>query len=121
MLRNVSIAILLLCQAQLFAQISLNDSLLLNLAESNQKMLEFAETNMGKKIGNGICASFVNEAMHYATGTAYWGNGRKIDLKRELIQPGDVLYMRWFKRKWGRKTQSHVAVVLEVIEPHIVR
>ena len=120
MLRYALFALLLAGQSNLHAQRSLNDSLLLNLEEPSKKMLEFADMNMGKKIGNGICASFVNEAMGYATGKAWWSAGRKIDLKRELIQPGDVLYMRWYKRKRGKATQSHVAVVIEVIEPHIV-
>jgi len=91
-----------------------------SLATPSLKMQEFANMKMVQKVGNGICGTFVNEAMAYSTGTAYWGAGRKIDLKRELIQPGDVLYMRWYKRKRGRKTQSHVAVILEVLEPHIV-
>ena len=90
------------------------------LSEASLKMLEFTEAHMGKKVGNGICASFVNEAMGHATGRAWWSAGRKIDLKREFIRPGDVLYMRWYKGKRGRRTQSHVAVVTHVYEPHLV-
>lgn len=86
-----------------------------SLPVANQKMLDFAELKMGKKIGNGICADFVRAAMDYAVGSPVWFSDRKVDLRRELIMPGDILYMSW---KRGRK--SHVAVVIEVIERHKV-
>lgn len=116
MLRIALTSLLLVTHCFLYARQSTEDT----LATPGLKMLEFANMKMGQKVGNGICGTFVDEAMKFSTGIAHWGAGRKIDLKRELIQPGDVLYMQWYKRKRGRKTQSHVAVVLEVIEPHIV-
>lgn len=78
-------------------------------------MLDFAELKMGEKIGSGICADFVRAAMDHAVGSPVWFSDRKVDLRRELIIPGDILYMSW---KSGRK--SHVAVVIEVIERHRV-
>lgn len=86
-----------------------------SLPKANQKMLDFTEMKMGEKIGNGICADFVRAAMDYAVGSPVWFSDRKLDLRRELIMPGDILYMSW---KRGRK--SHVAVVIEVIERHKV-
>lgn len=86
-----------------------------SLPTANRKMLDFAELKMGEKIGNGICADFVRAAMDHAVGSHVWFSDRKVNLRRELIIPGDILYMSW---KRGRK--SHVAVVIEVIERHRV-
>ena len=90
------------------------------LPAANLKMLDFTRDHMGKKIGGGICAEFVSAAMEHAIGVPHWAAGREIDLRREFIKPGDVLYMRWYKGKRGRRVTSHVAVVTKVMEPHLV-
>lgn len=112
----LSACVLLLCtslhsQQQSDSQYVQFDS----IPPANQKMLEFAALKMGKKIGNGICAEFVRAAMDYSVGSPVWFSDRKVDLRREWIIPGDILYMSW---KRGRK--SHVAVVTKVLERHRV-
>lgn len=84
----------------------------------NQKMLEFSTRAMGKKYGRGICAEFVSAAMNYTTGVPSWRPKKEVNPHQEWIRPGDVLYMSWYKRR--RKMQSHVAVIIEVLEPHRV-
>ncbi len=86
-----------------------------SLPPANQKMIDFAALKMGQKVGNGICADFVREAVDYSVGKPFWASDRKVDLRREWIMPGDILYMSW---KRGRR--SHVAVVTKVLERHLV-
>ena len=114
MYKTLFVACLLLASLSLSAQALPADS----LPPLNQKMLSFAKKGKGKKYGRGICAEFVSAAMKYTTGTGFWRPDYKLDLRTEPIQPGDVLYMSWYKRK--RKMQSHVAIIVEVLEPHKV-
>jgi hypothetical protein len=90
-----------------------------SLPPLNQKMLTFAQKGLGQQFGRGICSEFVSAAMKHTTGASFWRPDYQLDLRNELIRPGDVLYMSWYKRK--RKFQSHVAIVVEVLERHRVR
>lgn len=83
-----------------------------------QKLVEFAEANRGKKVGNGECWTLVNHAYN-ETGISRPGAdqrvwGRLVDWENEEIQPGDVLELRAATFTNGMKTgPAHTALVIK--------
>lgn len=116
MLKPILLGLLMSISLTVLGQDVTTDSARYYIPPANQKMLEFTEAHMGQQIGGGICAEFVTAAVNHATGVNTWRNTRRVDTRVEWIKPGDVLYMSW---KRGRR--SHVAVIIEVKEPHIVK
>src|SRR5260370_41903892 len=62
----------------------------------NQKVLQFARSQMGRQVGNGECWTLADQALRVAgahrPGTAGYGSyvfGKRIS--RQALQPGDVI------------------------------
>jgi hypothetical protein len=89
--------------------------------ERNQKMLEFAEMNLGKKVGIGLCEDLVEAAAKYSgvkikqhklslfSSGYYQSYGKKI--KYDNVIPGDIIY---YKR--SSLSNSHFAIIKSVDE-----
>jgi hypothetical protein len=79
----------------------------------NEKVLAFAEENLGKKIKNGFCGYLVTEALLSAGwNDAYTKSGYAIygkSIKKEDLIPGDIVY---YKKTDG----NHVSIVKFVKE-----
>jgi hypothetical protein len=94
----------------------------------NQKVLEFVEANMGKKVGRGECWDLASEALQHA-GAVWDGKytfGRCIDPTREEVLPGDIAQFEnvYVKDRTGNvlreeRMAKHTAVIHEVHEPGI--
>ena len=87
----------------------------------SHKVAAFARASVGKKLGRGQCTDLAYAALK-AHGGAYSGLtfGRKIDPKKEAIQPGDIIQFKsarieWKKgNRWGKiwlGTPDHTAIV----------
>src|SRR6185437_1225992 len=103
--------------------------------ELNQKVLEFCQTNLGKKVGDGECAALAMRALRtagaerssYSTRGREYGWGKLVrtvtagtNLTGEVL-PGDILQFRHavFKGKVGRDIVEsfyphHTAIVATV-------
>ncbi len=91
------------------------------LPAANEKVLEFCEENMKKKIGRGQCWDLAEAALNYAD--ANWSTpynfGKEIDWKSDPILAGDVLQFEKVKFKSANSTAEfphHTAIVYEVLE-----
>lgn len=102
--------------------------------ELNQKVLQYARDNLGKKIGDGECATLAAEALRTAgakrmttspAGEYIWGELVRTVTPREnvtgAVQPGDLLQFRdaVVTGRVGRNTitwtySHHTAIVAEV-------
>lgn len=85
------IVILVLVSANLFAQ---------ELPEANRLVLEFAQKNVGKRVGNGVCRTLTNRALRHKDEVlrpqkksiidyTHGEIGKKISLEKAL--PGDII------------------------------
>lgn len=101
----------------------------------NQKVAEFAESQRGKKVGNGSCVTLAVEALRSANAKRFRLNradgdyvwGRRVDDFKDAL-PGDILQFRdaEFKGKkyltrrrwisWHESYPHHTAIVSEASE-----
>ena len=96
------------------------------LPEVNRRIVAFVREHMGEKVGRGECWDLAAGALDSAG--AKWdgdyGFGPKLDLKRDVILPGDIVQIEGAEFRWeeGRDIHTmrmphHTAVVLEVKAP----
>ena len=100
------------------------------LPQLNQKMLQFVQSHIGKKVGRGECWDLAAQALNYAGATwdGGYGFGRELDIKKDSIYPGDIIQFN--KVKTVRKENDqlikgaypiHTAVVYQVLEKGVVK
>jgi hypothetical protein len=95
----------------------------------NRVVLNYAKSQLGKKVGNGICFTLVDKALSRASPD--WKRRRERGLfgvkrryvygekiKPDEILPGDIVRYNWKYRK-ERKTYSHVAIIYSVSENEV--
>ena len=82
----------------------------------NQRVLRFAQSQLGKKVGNGQCWTLGNEALRFAGAQTAIGYtfGREVTMKQLL--PGDILQFRSARFENGNSfvflgTPDHTAIV----------
>lgn len=65
------------------------------LPPTNQKVLDYVNTVIGKKVGAGECWDLANEALTYAEAKWKFPNtfGKPYDYKKETILPGDLIQL----------------------------
>jgi hypothetical protein len=65
------------------------------LPPTNQKVLDYVNTVIGKKVGAGECWDLANEALTYAQAKWKFPNtfGKPYDYKKETILPGDLIQL----------------------------
>lgn len=101
------------------------------LPELNQKVIEYVNKNMRKKVGRGECWDLAAGALAYSN--AYFDRsskktvtiyGRELDLRSEEILPGDMIQFKNVKMKWRDGNSfhqssmiKHTAIVYEVNGP----
>jgi hypothetical protein len=88
----------------------------------NQKVIQFVDANMDKKVGDGICATLVIKALEQA-------KGQELGLKRIK------LFERFYRYDWGKrisykdvkpgdvvlyKHKNHIGIVYDVKEDIII-
>lgn len=95
-----------------------------SLPELNKKIISFVKANIGKRVGRGECWDLAEKPLNEYN--AKWDKlyefGRKLDLKKEKILPGDIIQFQnvQIKTVEGNKTITetylkHTAIVFEVI------
>ncbi|BCX47788.1 SH3 domain-containing protein [Haloferula helveola] len=97
--------------------------------EARAKVLEFAESHLGKPVGNGECWTLANQAYVAAKISRPGGDqrvwGREIDYEKEEILPGDIIEIKEATFTGGLKVPNqHTAIIckatrrgdLEVLE-----
>lgn len=95
-----------------------------NLPLTNKKIIEFCDTKLKKKVGNGECWDLANYALQYAN--AKWSPpyefGVKINYKTDLVLPGDIIQFEKVKIELGNgyteKMPHHTAIVYQVLGPN---
>lgn len=80
------------------------------------KILEFCKNNMGKKVDRGECWDLANMALNYAGAdwTGSFNFGDKIDYKKEVLKPADILQFTNVKFMFPNRSMSfpkHTAIV----------
>ncbi len=80
------------------------------------KILEFCKSNMGKKVDRGECWDLANAALNSvgADWTPPFGYGDKIDYKKEVLKPADILQFSNVKFMFPNRSMSfpkHTAIV----------
>lgn len=92
-------------------------------ADAGAAIAELARSGDGKTYGRGECWDFA-AALLDATGCQWerpFGFGRALDLKKEALQPGDILQFESVKLEWKRENRrgtihlgfpQHTAIVL---------
>src|SRR5688572_26729462 len=85
----------------------------------NEKIIEFAKKNMGKKVDRGECWDLANSALNYAGAnwTPPYGFGDKADYKNRAIKPADILQFSNVKFLYPNRSYSfpqHTAIVYKV-------
>lgn len=80
------------------------------------KILEFCKNNMGKKVDRGECWDLANMALNYAGAdwTGRFNFGDKIDYKKEVLKPADILQFTNVKFMFPNRSMSfpkHTAIV----------
>ncbi len=65
------------------------------LPPTNQKVLEYVNTVIGKKVGAGECWDLANEALTFAQAKWTFPNtfGKPYDYKKSQIMPGDLIQL----------------------------
>lgn len=100
------------------------------LPELNQKIIEFVNQNIGKKVGRGECWDLVQIPLteHGAKWDGKYDFGQKIDYRKDQVLPGDIIqfedvvidYEDEFKA-YTIQLGHHTAVVYEVIAPGVYK
>ncbi len=82
----------------------------------NQRVLQFARSQLGKKVGNGECWTLGNEALRFVRAQTAIGYtfGREVTMKH--LMPGDILQFRSVRFQNGNSfvflgTPDHTAIV----------
>lgn len=109
--------VLLLCTACCFSFSAVD------IPPTNQKVLEYVNTVIGKKVDRGECWDLANQALTYAH--AKWKFptefGKPVDYKKEAVLPGDLIQINNVTMesktansitRW--KMAEHTAVLYEV-------
>ena len=90
---------------------------------TNQKIIEYVKTVVGKKVDRGECWDLANAALNYANAKweAPFNFGKPIDYKKEEILPGDLIHINnlTMESKEGNavthwKMSEHTAILFEV-------
>jgi hypothetical protein len=93
------------------------------LPELNKEIIAFVKPNVKKKIGRGECWDLAAAALNSAGADwdGKYGFGRKIDLKKECVFPGDIIQMEGVRIKYSKDNafyeenmQHHTVVIYEV-------
>jgi hypothetical protein len=91
--------------------------------ELNREVVQFAKSNIGKKIGRGECWDLAAEALNKAGATwdGQFGFGKKIDPLKDCVYPGDVIQFKNVRIKYQKgntfyleEMDQHTALVYEV-------
>jgi hypothetical protein len=91
----------------------------------NQQIIEYVKTTIGKKVDRGECWDLANKALTLIN--ADWNHeykyGRVLDLKKDIIYPGDIIQFEGVKVKYkkGNTTYSesmehHTAIVFRIVD-----
>lgn len=88
--------------------------------------MAFCQKNRGKKVGDGECWALANEAFKHIGAQRPAGQlrvwGRRLDLRRELPAPGDILECDRTKFSDGSYVSAqHTAVIMSVHSEACVR
>lgn len=82
----------------------------------DEKIIEFAKMNLGKKVERGECWDLANSALNYANANwkPLYDFGDKIDHKKQPLKPGDILQFTNVKFIFSNGSASfpkHTAIV----------
>lgn len=91
--------------------------------ELNKKIIDYVNTQIGKKVGRGECWDLAANALN--TTSAAWDKefkyGRQVNLKKECVFPGDIMQfedvvIEYTKGKtmYKEKMAQHTAIIYEV-------
>lgn len=122
-----SLLLIVACQLSSFGQ---GTKSAIKAPELNQKIINYINENMGRKVGRGECWDLVQIPLN-ALGASWDGKyefGKKIDYRKEEVFPGDIIqfenvvidYEDEFKM-YTISLAHHTAVVYEVIEPGVYK
>ena len=100
------------------------------LPELNQKIVQYVQSQVGKKVGRGECWDLASQALDNtgASWDGFYGFGRVVDFKNDSIYPGDIIQFN--KVKTIRKENDqlikgsypiHTAIVYEVLDKSVVK
>ncbi|MGV3632612.1 MAG: hypothetical protein ACO1O6_15505 [Bacteroidota bacterium] len=100
------------------------------IPELNQKIIDYVNQNIGKKVGRGECWDLVQIPL--TENNAKWDGkydfGQKIDYKKDLVFPGDIIQFENVVidyedevKMYTINLDHHTAVVYEVIAPGIYK
>ena len=96
----------------------------------NQKIAKYVQSQIGKKVGRGECWDLASQALNYAGASwdGVYGFGKKLDLKKDSIYPGDIIQFNNVKTSRKENDQLikgsypiHTAVVYEVLDKGVVK
>lgn len=96
-----------------------------SIPDKNKKVLEYANTQIGKKVKSGICFDFVKGALDIAT--PKWDKRRKKKwiffndthyvygkrIHKNNLLPGDIIYYKW-KSLTTTEHASHFCIVYSI-------
>ncbi len=93
-------------------------------SDNNQAILRYAESNVGRKVGNGICRELIDSAIvstdknFLKHNRSYYDDLKKI--KRSQVKPGDIMLINYcdVDKMDGTKgfIVGHIAIVKEIHE-----
>lgn len=90
------------------------------LPQVNSKIIEYCDSQMGKKVGRGECWDLAKHALDFAAVkmSAPYDFGRKLNLNTDEVLPGDIIQYENVKliypnNTWKKMTK-HTAVIYEI-------
>lgn len=88
------------------------------LPEVNQKVVEYCNQKMGKKVDRGECWDLARFALDYAGANweAPYDFGKKVDYKKDALLAGDIIQFEKVEFSDGFSAYQHTAIVYEVID-----
>jgi hypothetical protein len=87
------------------------------IPELNQKVIQYIDDHMDRKVDRGECWDLAAKSLQFAGATMpdIYIFGKEVDPAKDQIFPGDVIQMFDVTYAWGGMTSQHTCVVYEVL------
>lgn len=90
------------------------DTLAYNVAPNNDKIIDYVYENIGKKIGEGVCAELISGASKYLKDLGISAD-TMYEIKYSSIKAGDIIIFDKVICSDGKEIDNHIGIIYNIL------